>query len=105
MTAFRDMLQRDAERVFTNPNEFGEAATINGVAVQVVISGRKSETAEREDDRPGVVFESAVLNYPTGKLPLPRANREIDWNGDKWMVLSAADNNGLHRLEIYRERS
>lgn len=102
---FKEALQHDAERIFTNPEEFGEETVINGITVQAVISGPKNEMSEREDNRPGVIFETAILNYPADKLPLPRADREIDWNGQKWMVLNAADNKGIHRLEIYRERS
>ena len=103
--SFKETLQRDAELVFINLREFGEETIINGVSVQAVISGPKSGLTEVDDSRPGVVFETATLNYPAGTLPLPRANREIDWNGVKWMVLNAADNKGIHRLEMYRERS
>ena len=103
--SFKEALQHDAERVFTNLEEFGEETVINGMTVQAVISGPKSELTESGDHRPGVVFETATINYPGGQLPLPRADREIDWNGQKWLVLNAADNKGIHRLEIYRERS
>lgn len=101
----KEAMALEAASVFANPAEFGRLTRLEGKTFQAVISGPKTALTPIGDDRPGVIFETAVLNYPAGFLPLPKADREVDWEGQKWMVMQSHDNDGLHRLELYRERS
>lgn len=91
--------------VFLNSAEFARETELNGVKLTAVVSGPHSQLSDQGDSRAGVILETAVLNYPAGLLPLPKADREIIWQGQKWMVLHSFDHQGIHRLEIYRERS
>ncbi|MDR2891601.1 MAG: hypothetical protein LBV80_00720 [Deltaproteobacteria bacterium] len=103
----KEAMAWEAEQVFLNPDEFAESEPIrlNGVACIAQIVGPVSTTGEFADGRPGVVFESATIHIAAGLVPLPRADREIDWNGQKWMVSEARDNMGLFKIEVYREKS
>ncbi|MDL2279074.1 nitrate reductase [Desulfovibrio sp. OttesenSCG-928-G11] len=102
---FKQSLSFDAERVFLNPSEFGEAHTINGVQLVAVVSGPESAQTDAGDGRNGLVMETAVLNIQSGLMPLPHADRALIWNGEQWLVASAKDEDGIFHIELYRERS
>lgn len=107
MNTFKEALALEAREVFCNPDEFAEATpiTLNGVACDAVVSGPKTETVESGDGRPAVLLEMAVIHFPSGLIPLPKASKAVDWNGEKWFVAHSANNCGLFRIELYREKS
>lgn len=104
---FKEAVAWEAEEVFLNLNEFAETkpVTLNGVSCVAQVIGPQTATAETKESRDGVSFETAVIIVGAGAVPLPRADREINWNGDKWIVSGAQDNKGLFRIELYREKS
>lgn len=104
---FKDAIAWEAEHVFLNPSEFAESEPIslNGILCDAQVIGPHTAQPQTGDDRPGVSFETAVIHFPAGLMPLPRADREINWNGQTWIVAEAQDNKGIFRIEIYRERS
>ena len=104
---FKEALAREAETVFLNPDEFAETEPIilNGVPCPAQVIGPEAAPRDAGDNRDGVSFVTAVIHIPSGLIPLPKADREIDWNGRKWMVSSARDAMGLYRIEVYRETS
>ena len=104
---FKDALDWEAEHVFLNPDEFAEAEpiTLNNIPCNAVVIGPRTEQANDGDGRTGVYFETAVINFPAGLMPLPQADRSAIWNGEPWMVQSSSDNQGIFRIELYRERS
>lgn len=104
---FKEALAWEAENVFLSPDEFAEAkpAILNGVSCIAQIIGPRTDLGEVKDSRDGVTFETAVIHIAAGHIPLPLADRELTWNGGKWIVSEAADTMGMYRIVVYRERS
>lgn len=104
---FKESLAWEAESAFLNTSEFAEIspATLNGVSCVAQVIGPHTQMSEAGDGRVGVSFETAVIHIAAGKIPLPLADREINWNGEKWIVSEAADNDFIFRIAVYRERS
>ena len=102
---FKDAIKHDVAETFLNLEEFGEEISLNGIITPALVNGPQTALAPVGDDRPGVVFETVVINYPAGLMPLPRADREIMWNDQKWIVMDSANNAGIHRVQLFRERS
>lgn len=104
---FKQAIAREAESVFLNTAEFAEQEPVflNGVPCNAQVIGPQSVPSSLSDGRPGIIYEQAVIHVSSNKIALPRANREIEWNGQPWIVNSASENKGIIRMELYRERS
>lgn len=102
---FKEILAFDAEHVFLNPSEFAETMVVDGEKISAMW-GQESVPAPDElgatVDAWGVNTESAVLLVAEASLPLPVPGQNITVDGKVWSVNKASPQNGILRLELYR---
>lgn len=96
----------DINRVFLNPEEFGEEISLNGRRVMAVVDDQGISFTEDADHRPGVAFENVILHVATEDAPgdwLP--GTQVSCNHECWYVLSAPEAGGMRTIHLYRERA
>lgn len=105
MSTFKAQLQKDAQDIFLNCEEFAEMVNIDGVEMPV-IWGEESETG---DEFYSAAVQSFGLNVETLTIyvlegamarPLPEQNLWID--GECWRVARVLPETGMLKLQLYR---
>lgn len=95
--------------VFLCADEFAEEHDVDGVSMTCVIDASGLE--EMAADSSGVAFASVVYLYArtTDLAALhqgsPKVNRLLDVDGDRYLVISVADDEGLTRVGMTIGRS
>ena len=106
----KEAMTIDAESVFLNPSEFGEAVTINGADVIAVRGEEYAFDAAAGADfgppssQPELPRRVTVLHVKTADLP-PEAGQgaSVRFDGEQHIVVSRHDGlGGMSRLEITR---
>ncbi|MDR2503776.1 MAG: hypothetical protein LBD82_05265 [Deltaproteobacteria bacterium] len=106
MNMFRELLSRDIDDVFLNPDEFAQEITLQGVSMPAALEGPESLLTDggRAGGREGVTYEMVTLRIKDGVIPRPASGREITFNGEIWFIQRVTPEMGLLTLELYRER-
>ncbi len=104
---FKEILQRDCERVFLNPKEFGSLHKIDGR--DMVIQIDDSEVTEREkkwQSETDGIYERQFLFYVLQKKfgPLPVIGRMIKIDGSEYRILDAKSEGGIYSITVGRKR-
>jgi hypothetical protein len=113
MSGFKDMVEADIKRVFTNPSEFAKLHTIiyDGVTyenIPVVLSGIKEKDRRQlvSDHVQGLFLVTAVLHCAASDLGgvVPEKGMKIKINdGDffrEFYVASSVNEMGMLRVEL-----
>lgn len=100
---FKDVLQKDIKQVFLNFDEFGEMHDINGQQVLIIID--ENELTEREkriqQNQEGLhnkqlLFFIAAEDF--GPLPAPR--KILSFDGKKYKVMEAENEDGIYSISL-----
>ena len=108
MTPFEEMLQRDIKNVFLNPNEFGEAHTLNGVTYNsMVVDNDQLEQWKALNLASGISQSDHALAdaqvyifVALEDFPEPNINEVIRFDNRPLRVISTSANNGMLELVL-----
>lgn len=106
----KEALAHEARSVFCNPAEFGEAVTIDGLPVTVVIKDNHQSPAQLTGslaDVPdmGTLLADRTLSVPTGSIPVPVPGQQLCINNDYWLVTKVTDSFGMLHLLLQKSWS
>lgn len=89
---FKEVVSADVERAFLNPDEFGEALTIEGIdAVGVwsdeaaALSGLSADGLQDVNSF-GLVADERMLHLPEEVIPVPMVGQRLNIDGECWLV-------------------
>lgn len=104
---FKEILQRDCERVFLNPKEFGSLHKIDGK--DMIIQIDDSEVTEREKKRQSEtegIYERQFLFYVLQKDfgLFPAVGRVIKIDSSEYRILDAKSEGGMYSITVGRKR-
>lgn len=109
--SFKQLLARDNEQVFMNPEEFGEIHTISGRRMTIIIDEnelieREKRTAEGRDYRQGI-YNKQMLFYVSAKEfgPLPAVGRSLLLDGKTYIITDAVNESGIYSISLEAVKS
>lgn len=100
---FKDFVQSDIDNVFTNQNEFGEKAVIEGVEMDIVpdtvavLQGDKKNQVAACD----VVFHVASSYFEE----IPQAEKMMNYNGKDYFIETVHEHMGMLTIGLSRNKS
>lgn len=106
---FKDLIRMDNQRVFLNPEEYGEEHLISGRRMSIIIDD--NEMIEREkrrvqEYRQGI-YTRQVLFYVSerefGRLPAPGRSLELD--GKNYIITDAVNEDGIYSISLEAVRA
>lgn len=110
MTAptFKELVQADIKAVFLNPYEFGEAHTLDGTEMIVVIDDL--EHVEREKKMKSTmdgIFARQIFLYVAAADfgEFPDQGRIINLDGSIYTVVDATEESGIYGLTLEANRA
>jgi len=98
--SLRDHMQSDLAMML-NADEFAEAITLCGVPLTAIVDISK-ESASYED-RPSVFVETATIRIAEEFVTLPDVGRQVEFNGEEWVMGQIDDEDGLVAIRIWRD--
>lgn len=107
MSAFKDRIKKDIERIFLNVDEFSDLHTFNGREMPAQVDSTENLVREtRFSDHIDGMFRSDVLVYVSaeryGVLP-PRGSKVV-MDGKTYLVDDAIDEGGVYVLRMSANR-
>lgn len=107
MSAFKDQIKSDNEKIFMNLDEFSDIHTINGVemAVQVdsneMIDREKRYQYKRSLYADGVYLKELLIYVRAEDFgPLPAVGRTLIFDGKTYLISDAIDEAGIYSLSL-----
>lgn len=106
---FKDIVHRDISRTFLNPEEFGEAHTVNGKEVTIIFDD--IENVEREKKMKSTMDGLYVRQYfmfisaDDFGGPLPAQDKLVTVDGKRYKVVDATDESGMYGITLEANRS
>ncbi len=105
MSTFKAQLEKDAQGIFLNCEEFAETVTIDGVEMPVIWG----EESEAGDEFYSVTVQTFGLNVETltiyvleGAMAKPLPNQGMWIDGEHWLVARVLPETGMLKLQLYR---
>lgn len=103
---FRKMVRKDNKKVFLDFEMFGETHRVGGKDMVVIVD--ESELVERkklEKDLDHGLYESELLFYASAEETgeLPPVGRVMDFDGKKYRVTGAVDEDGIYSISLGTE--
>ena len=94
--SFKDLIKKDVQKIFMNPDEFSEIHNINGKDMPIQIDANEQiEREKRQNQNSSGVYVSAQ-DY--GKLP--KQGSRIVMDGYLYMIADAIDEGGVYTLTL-----
>lgn len=101
---FKDRVRQDVQRVFVNPDVFGEEAELCGSQVRAVIDDQGP--VWRGDDQPALPQETKLVYLATQDVPSGCiVGTGITLSGEEWTLEQRRDDMGLTVLRLSRPLS
>ena len=106
---FKTQMKLDAKKVFLNEGEFAEPINWNGkpdiIAVVTEDGDGQIDGDNFDQTRPGVSILIKNVLVLSGDIERPRLYKEIQFNGEEWIVSRSQKKGVMLDIQIYRERS
>lgn len=98
--SLRDHMQADLAMMMST-NEFGEEITLCGASIVAIVDISKDSASY--DDRQSVFVETAVLRVTEGAVSFPAVGRQVEFNGEEWIMGPTEDEDGLQVVHLWRD--
>ncbi|UZP67660.1 hypothetical protein N1030_01455 [Desulfovibrio mangrovi] len=98
--SLRDQMQADLA-MMTSTDEFGEEITLCGASIIAIVDVSKESGSY--DDRQAVFVETATLRFAEGAVALPPVGRQVEFNGEDWIMGPTDEEDGLLVLRLWRD--
>lgn len=107
---FKRLAFQDIKNVFLNDDEFGEYHTLNGKRMLCTVDANEVEARGKkqfEHSRIDGIFEDNMILYVARKDfgQQPARGRQLDFDGEKFIVTDSRDEGGMYSITIQRFRS
>lgn len=105
---FKEMLLRDCEEVFMNPEEFGSWHKVDGKSMVIQVDDSEViERSKKQIERTDGVYKRQFLFYVLQKDfgPLPTIGRAIDIDGTTYKIVDANSEGGIYSITVGRDKS
>lgn len=101
--SFKDLIKKDVQKIFMNPDEFSEIHNINGKDMPIQIDANEQiEREKRQNQNTSGIYVNQKLVYVSaqdyGKLP--KQGFRIVMDGYLYMVADAIDEGGVYTLTL-----
>lgn len=107
---FKDMVARDNQRIFLNPEEFGSFHNIDGRMICILVDD--NEMIEREKrmsakDISEGIYKRKLMFYVSAKAfgPLPVIGRIISLDDRKYRIIDTVNEDGIYSISLEAMRS
>lgn len=100
---FKEIVAADIDRVFLNPNEFGEMHRLDDVELCAVISTNQTKQRSKVQSRnfEGLHGEFMTVNIKKSDFPrIPKQGENIRLDGKLYKVSECRDNMGMLYIEL-----
>lgn len=101
-------MQKDIEKVFINPLEFGEEHTVDGKIMNIIIDNLEQVEREKRETRIDEgLFNKQVLFYVSEKEfgKLPKIGRQLKLDSHNYIVTDAINEDGIYSVSLEAKRS
>lgn len=102
---FKEMMRQDIDRVFLNPDEFGEKYTVNGregvsiIFDDIEVLNREKFRKEVKDD--GTSLSQSMFYVKASDFGrLPKTGQQITIDGLRFRVEKAVNEQGIYSITI-----
>ena len=106
--SFKDIIQRDIEEIFFNPEEFSDAHTIDGVSMTAMIDDMEHIEREKKmkSNMDGIHARQVLLYVKASEFgALPAQGRILNLDNRKYTILDAVDEGGVYTITLEANRS
>ncbi len=100
---FQEQLEKDRRTAFLNPEEFGEAHTINGKEMTIIIDNNEQiEREKRTNQHADGVYKNQKLIYVAASDfgPLPKQGVRLVLDKKNYTVVDAISEDGIYSITI-----
>ena len=97
----KELIAADVEKVFLNPEEFGEIHTVNGLKMLIIMDGNEMiEREKRVKNHAEGTFRKQILFFVAAEEfgALPAIGREISVDSRKYRVIDAISESGIYSI-------
>lgn len=106
--SFKELLLNDIDNCFMNNDEFGELRVVDGKKISVIED--EIEIIEREkkmkSNMDGVYVKQKLIYVKASEFgSLPSRGKLIDYEGKKYQVADAADEQGIYSITMEANRT
>ncbi len=108
MESFKDMIRNDIKETFMDFGMFGETHRVGGKNKTVILD--ENELVERkklEKDLDQGLYQKELLFYVRSEElgELPQVGRLLDFDGKKYKVTGAVDEDGVYSISLGMEKA
>lgn len=100
---FREIVRKDAQAVFFNPEEFGEEHTVNGKRMMIIIDDNElTEREKRVKSHMDGIYKKQTLVYVRALDfgPLPGVGKPCVIDGITFLVADSINEGGVYSLHL-----
>ena len=108
MSGFKDIIASDIHNTFINTDEFSDMHTVNGTRIPVQVD--ENEQIEREkrfnQDMDGLYINQKLIYVAASDYgPLPKQGSVIVFDGKRYTVVDAIDEDGVYSITMEANRA
>ncbi len=105
---FKEILRKDIEQVFLNPEEFGEEHIVNGKPMMIMIDDNElTEREKRMKSHMDGIYKKQTLVYVRALDfgPLPGVGKPIKIDGTTFIIADSLNEGGMYSLHLEANKS
>ncbi len=110
---FKEQIARDNHTIFMNLNEFSDIHTVNGVKMAVQIDSNEMIEREKRNQyrqrglyADGIYMKELLIYVRAEEFgKLPAVGRVIDFDGKKYTISDAIDEDGIYSICLEANRT